>query len=347
VSDDAGQPEVTVDTAPAQEALVASGFVPAGDDGGGLFGRFQDGASNISDMAGAAASLAGISDASSGPFNLLVMGVDARPGSPIDVGVKADAIMVVNIDPAAGECRMLSIPRDTRAELPGYGPSKVNHALLVGGVPYQMLVVENLLGLTLDHYVLVDFAAFQQVVDVVGGVTVTVPTELTTKDGATLFAAGTQTLDGARALTYARFRQDADGDIGRIRRQWSILRALGSASSSRDIARDVSNLLPAIEDHVRTDLSAEEMTALAQDLDGRCTPDTAESAILEGSRQRMADPILRQSVYFNVVDNSEVRAQVEQLLGEPAASPTDGRSAGLAGPPLLARRPGPTPLSAR
>lgn len=349
LSDEVGQPEVTVDTAPAQAALVESGIIPETDDGGGFFGRFQDGASNISDMAGAAAALAGISESSTGPINVLVMGVDARPGSPIDVGVKADAIMVLNIDPAAGECRMLSIPRDTRTELPGYGKSKINHALLVGGVPYQMLVVEELLELSLDHYLLVDFAAFQQIVDVVGGVTVTVPAEITNDDGATLFAAGPQTMDGAQALAYSRYRHDADGDIGRIRRQWSVLRGLATSASSRDLARDINNLLPAIEDHLRTDLSAEEMTALTQDLDGRCTPDTVDTAVLEGSRQRMDDPILRQSVYFNVVAESEVRAQVETLLGEEESETpsADGRSAGSAGPTLLARRPGPTSVSAR
>ena len=272
-------------------------------------------------MAGAAAALAGISDSSTGPINLLVMGVDARPGSPIDVGVKADALMVLNIDPAAGACRMLSIPRDTRTELPGYGKSKINHALLVGGVPYQMLVVEELLGLSLDHYLLVDFAAFQQIVDVVGGVTVTVPTEITNDDGASLFEAGPQTIDGAQALAYSRYRHDADGDVGRIRRQWAVLRGLGTSASSRDLARDIDNLLPAIEDHLRTGLSAEEMTSLAQDLDGRCTPDTVDTEVLEGSRQRMDDPILRQSVDLVIIDSPPVLAATDSLIIAPN---TDG-----------------------
>ena len=67
---------------------------------------------------------------------------------------------------------MLSIPRDTRTELPGYGQSKVNHALAVGGIPYEITVVENLLGMDLDHYGLIDFAGVTQLVDAVGGITV-------------------------------------------------------------------------------------------------------------------------------------------------------------------------------
>lgn len=341
VSDEEGQPEVTVDTAPAQAALSEAGG--GAEVESGLFGRFQDGASNLTDMAGAAAAVAGISDASAGAMTILIMGVDARPGAPIDVGVKADVLMVLNVDPVAGSCRMLSIPRDTRTELPGYGESKINHALLVGGVPYQMLVAEQLLGVDLDHYVLVDFAAFQQVVDVVGGVPVTVPEEIVAANGGTLFEAGPQILDGARALTYARYRDGVDGDIGRIDRQWAILRGLGASAETRDLARDVNGLLPAVEDHVRTDLTAEEMTALARDLDGRCTPDTVETAMLEGTRVRLNDPILRQSVYFNVVDGQLVRERVEELLGGPVSAPTSGDGPTVA-PDEPAKKSGLTPV---
>lgn len=319
VSDEEGQPEVTVDTAPAQAALSEAGGGAEAESG--LFGRFQDGASNLTDMAGAAAAVAGITDSSAGAMTILIMGVDARPGAPIDVGVKADVLMVLNVDPVAGSCRMLSIPRDTRTELPGYGESKINHALLVGGIPYQMLVVEQLLGVDLNHYVLVDFAAFQQVVDVVGGVPVTVPEEIIAANGGTLFEAGPQILDGARALTYARYRDGVDGDIGRIDRQWAILRGLGASAETRDLARDVNGLLPAVEDHVRTDLTAEEMTALARDLDGRCTPDTVETAMLEGTRVRLNDPILRQSVDLVIIDSPPILAATDPLIIAPN---TDG-----------------------
>ena len=109
---------------------------------------------------------------SAGSLTVLVMGVDARPGQPIDIQVRADALSVVHIDPETGICRMLSIPRDTRVMLPGYGYSKVNHALAIGGVPYQQLVVGQYLGIEIDHYGLIDFAGMAELVDAVGGVTV-------------------------------------------------------------------------------------------------------------------------------------------------------------------------------
>jgi hypothetical protein len=106
-------------------------------------------------------------------YAFLMMGVDARPGEAIDVGVRPDSLFVVYLDGTDGSCRVLSIPRDTRTTLPGYGQSKINHALAVGGVPYETLVVENLLGIELQHYGLIDFAGVEGLVDGVGGITVT------------------------------------------------------------------------------------------------------------------------------------------------------------------------------
>ena len=105
-------------------------------------------------------------------YAVLAMGVDARPGEPIDIEVRPDSLAVVYLDGSDGSCRMLSIPRDTRVELPGYGESKINHALAVGGVPYEALVVENLLGIELPHYGLIDFGGIEGLVDGVGGITV-------------------------------------------------------------------------------------------------------------------------------------------------------------------------------
>src|SRR5690606_5259958 len=65
-------------------------------------------------------------------YAVLMMGVDARPGEAIDVGVRPDSLFVVYLDGSNGSCRVLSIPRDTRTTLPGYGQSKINHALAVG-----------------------------------------------------------------------------------------------------------------------------------------------------------------------------------------------------------------------
>jgi anionic cell wall polymer biosynthesis LytR-Cps2A-Psr (LCP) family protein len=98
----------------------------------------------------------GVVDA--GGMTILLMGVDSRDGEAIDIGVRPDSLAVLHIDPENGSCRMLAVPRDSRAELPGYGYSKINHALAVAGIPYEMLVIEEYLGVELNHYALIDFA---------------------------------------------------------------------------------------------------------------------------------------------------------------------------------------------
>ncbi|HEY7031513.1 MAG TPA: LCP family protein [Thermomicrobiales bacterium] len=326
LQDAAGAPAVSVDTAPAQAAVqadrAARGEQQSGDTS--LFGDFKQKAGDVGDAAGGAAAAAGLTNPATGTMNILVMGVDARPGAPIDIAVKADAIVVLHLNPEAKSCRILSIPRDTRTELPGYGQSKINHALLVGGIPYQRLVVEKLLGITMDHYALIDFAGFQELVDAVGGVKMTIPeaidqqqlaTQGAKSGGPVVFKAGTQTLDGAQALAYARYRGGPEGDIGRVKRQWAVMRGLAAAGNGRDPVKDVNQLLPAVEDHVRTDLNATQLAAIAKTFGGSCTEQTMGTDVLEGSRIQLDDPLLKQTVYYNVVDEPVIRQRVAELLG--------------------------------
>ncbi len=308
-----GTAEFTIDTQPAMAALQESGVVPAND--AGLLGQFQNGASDLGDLAGGAAAAAGISGGSQTARTVLMLGVDARPGAAIDVGVRSDTIMLVRLDPAAGTCRVLSVPRDTQVNLPGYGLSKINHALLVGGIPYQQMVIEQTLGITVDNYALIDFNAFKELVDTVGGIEINIPASLVHDDGRVAFAAGPQFMDGATALIYARFRSKADGgDQARVERQWNVLRALGEKADRGDVVRDIDTLLPALSAHLRTDLSASELAGLAESMDGRCTSETVETEQLNGNRVRQQDAILQQPLYFNIVGDAVLRERVQWLL---------------------------------
>lgn len=308
-----GSTEFSVDTQPAIVALQQSGHAPESDPG--LLGQFQNGASDLNDLAGGAAAAAGVTESDRAAQTIMVLGVDARPGAAIDVGVRADTIMVVRLDPTAGTCRVLSVPRDTQVDLPGYGLSKINHALLVGGIPYQQLVVEQTLGIAIDHYALIDFNAFEDLVTHYGGITIDVPYDLVKDDGQVVFTAGPRQLDGATALQYARFRSKSDGgDQARVERQWSVLRALGQQADRGDVVQDVTTLLPALTTHVRTDLSPRELAGTARALDGRCTSQNVDTQQLNGSRVRQQDAILHQSVYFNVVSDVVRRERVQWLL---------------------------------
>ena len=216
------------------------------------------------------------------PSNLLLLGTDAGPGKGRERGnARTDSIMVVRTDPGENRVALLSIPRDLRVVIPGRGADKVNAAYAYGGPALTIKTVELLTGLGIDHVAVVDFRRFSEVVDALGGVTVTVPREILSnrfdcpyKTRAECqrwegwhFQKGTRKLDGKRALIYARIRKNqldpSETDFARARRQQQIVQAIGDeAVSVRTFAR-----LPFIGDDLvkplATDLTAGELTQLA------------------------------------------------------------------------------------
>jgi LCP family protein required for cell wall assembly len=303
-----GDKTTSIDTEPARQAVRS--YPEQRTSGGGANGV----GNTISNLTGGAAIAAGLQEEPSArTMNILLMGVDARPGEAIDIGVRPDALAVLHLDAQTGSCRMLAIPRDSRVELPGYGLSKINHALALGGIPYQEQVVEQFLGITVDHYGLIDFAGIEQVVDAVGGVTIDNP-EAFSYSGTT-FEAGSQTLDGERALLYARYRGGPDGDFGRVGRQQQVLRAILQSASGRDAISLIPRLLPVVEDHTRTSLGPDEIVNLAANYRTTCTEQTLETETLAGSVATFPDPLLDLDLSYVIVDDAEVRKQVEWLLG--------------------------------
>lgn len=314
---------ITVNTGPARAVIEeesADRSLPQPEDSG--FGaRFQDVTSSVGDIANAASVATGLIGGTDNGFTVLVMGVDAAPGAPIDIGVRPDVLMLVRFDPDTRSCRMLAIPRDTRVELPGYGDSKINHALMVGGIPYQLIVTEDFIGQEIDHYVLVDFVAFKEAVNAVGGIQVVIEEDLV-ENGEIQYTAGPHMFNGEEALAYARFRSPSDdGDIGRVERRWSILGGLADAAQGRDLVTDVNTLVPTVEEHIRTDLTLTEMAIIAKDYGGQCLNiDRDQIAMTDGNRVRFNDPILGQRLYYNVVSESEVQEKVKELIHGPMGS---------------------------
>lgn len=299
-----GNERIAIDTGPAQAAIRS---VPQGGPSDGV-------GKTLASLTGGAAVAAGLQEPSSPQtMNILLMGVEARSGDAIDVGVRPDALAVLHLDADTGTCRLLDIPEDSRIELPGYGLSKASHALAVGGIPYQQQVVERFLGITIDHYGLIDFAGIERLVDMVGGVTIDNPE--TFRAGDTPFASGTHTLDGQRALLYARYRGGTGGDLGRIERQQRILRAvLRSASTSNPVAL-VPKMLPVLEDHTRTSFDPAEMVDIATHFRSTCNAQTLEKRTLAGSGATFPDSLLNRDLSYVIVDDAEVRKQVAWLLG--------------------------------
>ena len=206
------------------------------------------------------------------PVNILVMGVDEVPNVPENSSKifsgRTDTMLVVRVDPTQGVANVLSIPRDTRVEIPGNGVAKINHANIAGGARLAAHTVSyNLGGVPIDRYMRVSTAAFREMVDLVGGVEVLVPKPMYYQDrsqGLTIdLEAGWQTLDGAQAEQFARFRQDVYGDIGRVQRQQMLLKALRDRLTSPAIIPQLPQAIRILQRYIDTNLTLEEMLALA------------------------------------------------------------------------------------
>lgn len=248
-------------------------------------------------------------------LTVLLMGVDARPGEAIDTDARPDVIAVLHADRARGTCRLLAVPRDTRIDLPGYGKSKANHALVLGGIPYQQMVISDYLGIPIDHYGLIDFGGVVAVVDQFGGVVIDNPAGFTTTSGMT-FPEGPQTLDGESALEYARYRGGSDGDFGRIGRQQQVLRALLDQADGQDLVTMIPRSLPLLEAHTRTDLGLTDLLGVVRTFQSTCTSSTLETETLPGTTATHFDPILQMELSYVIVEEADVRRMVAWLMND-------------------------------
>ncbi|MDO5301317.1 MAG: LCP family protein [Tissierellia bacterium] len=169
---------------------------------------------------------------SGGSFEILLMGVDARSTKGTTNPSRSDVMMVVRVDPVADKISMVSIPRDSRVEIPGYGTTKVNHAYAHGGAELALETVNNNFGTEIPYYMVVDYEFVRRVVDRVGGVEVEVPMDMDYEDPtadpplAIHLKAGHQNLNGDEALQFLRFRKGyKNQDLGRVEAQQSFAKA--------------------------------------------------------------------------------------------------------------------------
>lgn len=218
-------------------------------------------------------------------IDVLILG-QGGPGH--DGPYLTDTIIVASFKPSTKQVAMMSIPRDLLVSIPGYGNRKINSANAFAeaknpdtGPELTQTVIENTFDIDIDYYVRVDFSAFEDLVDKVGGVTINVEQSFTDpeypvpgKEDAfpissrykTLkFTSGVQTMNGATALEYARSRHGNNGegnDYARSRRQQKVLLALKEKLFSfQTLANPVTlnDILSTAESHILTDLTIAEM----------------------------------------------------------------------------------------
>jgi polyisoprenyl-teichoic acid--peptidoglycan teichoic acid transferase len=176
------------------------------------------------------------------PTTILLLGSDHMNNDQRASLNHADSIMLLRTNPSRHRLTYLSIPRDLRVPIPGYGDQKVNAAMQIGGPALAARTIESFTGLGINHVMFVDFRAFKDLIDNIGGIDVNVPERILSNAfdcpydvqrcqtwQGWRFGRGWQHMDGRRALVYSRIRENrlnpADSDITRGERQQQVLRA--------------------------------------------------------------------------------------------------------------------------
>jgi len=235
------------------------------------------------------------------PFNVLVMGVDQRPG---DTG-RSDTMILLAVNPSLHSILMFNIPRDTRTDIIGKGTvDKINHAYAFGGVEMAVSTVEHFLDYPIDYYIKVNMEGFEAIIDILGGVEVNNPLEFT-YEGDT-FHKGQIQLDGKKALAYSRMRyDDPRGDLGRNTRQRDIIKAVLQRALGLGALTNLHGILEQIGAHVKTNITFDEMTEFIQSYRPKIDSITVDE--IAGAGERM------NGIYYYIVDPKE-RSRVHERL---------------------------------
>ncbi|HEX5849433.1 MAG TPA: LCP family protein [Rubrobacter sp.] len=221
-----------------------------------------------------------------GPLNVLVLGVDTRPDDPA-MGSRTDTIMLVQVVPKTGDVKLLSVPRDLYIEVGSGQKDRINAAYNYGGIEQTVDAMEGYTGVTIDHYAIVDFEGFREVIDAMDGVRVDVGQDVFPEKWH--MGEGVQRLGGRKALFYARYRGTAGGDLDRMERQRRLVAALRSKALQWNIIEKLPATMKVMNENVQTDLDLDSSVALGQVLIRRGKHAEVTSEQLQGTPRTLPD----------------------------------------------------------
>ncbi|HUR23775.1 MAG TPA: LCP family protein [Acidimicrobiales bacterium] len=303
----------------------------------------------------------------SGPvMNVLLVGSDSRAnlgaadakgfGQDVVGGQRSDTIMLLHIDPAEQRAAIVSVPRDLYVPIANTNFSdRVNAAFALGGPDQLVATVQRTLGVTIHHYVQVDFSGFKDIVDTVGGVTMYVPYPVRDSgSGLDLGRAGCFELDGNKGLSWVRSRNmeflihgtwqaDGRGDLGRIERQQDFIRRMMKKALSSGISNplQLNRLIGVGVRDVSFDsaLSTKDLTALGR----RFSSLDPDKVVL---RTLPTDPADIDGKSVLKLQTAQAQPMIDLLNGK---APLDSTATTVAGPAPVTTAPpsGPRPAEVK
>jgi polyisoprenyl-teichoic acid--peptidoglycan teichoic acid transferase len=225
--------------------------------------------------------------ASGDPLDVLVLGVDRRPDAGEDSSTRSDTMMLVRVVPASGEVKLLSVPRDLYVEVEEGKKDRINSAFAYGGIDQARSVMEDLTGVEIDNYVIVDFKGFEKVIDAIGGVRVDVGSGVFPEQWN--MGEGMEHLNGYKALKYARYRGTPRADLDRIDHQQKLLAALRRQALRWNTVTKLPGAIKVANENVDTDLGVMQVIPLARALVFNGKDTRMETAELQGHPMSLSD----------------------------------------------------------
>ncbi len=224
------------------------------------------------------------------PVSVVLFGTDDDEArNEVMMGQRSDTIMVVTLNPDSGEGRIVSIPRDTQAEIIGRDTvEKINHSYAYGGPIMAKDTVENFLDVPLDYFVSINMDGFKNIIDEVGGVSVT-SSDTFDQSGYTFVEGETYEMDGDMALAFSRARYDpgSGGDAGRQQRQQQVVQAIANELLSLQTVTNFNAILDVLGENIRTNIQFGEMNELRSTYQEPAQ--NMEQLLLEGYDERSTD----------------------------------------------------------
>ena len=249
------------------------------------------------------------------PISFLLLGADTGTAEEerTETG-RSDTIIVCTVNPNTKTTTLLSIPRDSYAEIVGYSDvydyygdyyDKMNHAYAFGGTEMSINTVQEFLNVPIDYYVEVNFDGLVDIVDAVGGIEITSP--LTFDFYGPQFIEGeTRILDGYEALQFSRMRkQDPEGDLGRQKRQQMVIKAILDKVLTMGTVVNYKNILATLEDNVQLNMSLDEILSIASGY--RKSMENFQQFYVEGEEMYIDE------IYYYYVDPQE-RLRLSNIL---------------------------------
>ncbi len=222
------------------------------------------------------------------PISIALFGIDSDE-SRDGLGERSDSIILLSVNPNTNKTVMVSVPRDTRAEIVGNGTvEKINHAYAYGGPTMAKDSLENLMDVPIDHYVSINMDGLKDLIDIVGGVTVTSNATFTVR-GNSYVEGLPYDMDGTEALAFtrSRYEEGSGGDFGRQDRQQLVVEALGQKLLSVGSITRINSIVDTLGNNVRTDLKMADIQDIGTKYNGARR--NVERIQLEGTGETMED----------------------------------------------------------